>query len=191
MLTAELYPSSGDARLAQMHLLTQQQSIKEKIGYCPQFDALQGTLTAREHLMLFARIKGVKEALLMPYVKAMIDRLGLQEGIEDRPCKGYSGGNKRKLSVGLALIGNPPIVFLDEPSTGMDPASRRTMWDFISHTMSQQTHTAQTLQPGRAHGPSLHTIIPPAVTTSTPLRCSLTDAFTVCVSSCVGVCRGS
>ena len=167
MLTAELYPSSGDARLAQMHLLTQQQAIKEKIGYCPQvsniaarsagplqltpphsrrarlrlrvlcpqFDALQGTLTAREHLTLFARIKGVKEAQLRPYVQAMIDRLGLQEGIEDRPCKGYSGGNKRKLSVGLALIGNPPIVFLDEPSTGMDPASRRLMWSFISKTM--------------------------------------------------------
>ena len=146
MLTAELYPTAGDARLAQMHLLTQQAAIKEKIGYCPQFDALQGTLTAREHLTLFARIKGVKEEQLHRYVQAMIASLGLQEGIEDRPCKGYSGGNKRKLSVGLALIGNPPIVFLDEPSTGMDPASRRLLWSFISRTMKGRSVVLTTHQ---------------------------------------------
>jgi predicted ABC-type transport system involved in lysophospholipase L1 biosynthesis ATPase subunit len=84
----------------------------------PQFDALIETLTAREHLMLFARIKGVPEARLTDYVEHLIKRLGLQEGIADKPSKGYSGGNKRKLCVGIALIGNPPIVFLDEPSTG-------------------------------------------------------------------------
>jgi ABC-type multidrug transport system ATPase subunit len=97
-------------------------------SYCPQFDALQGTLTAREHLALFARIKGVKESLLPRYVQAMIDRLGLQAGIEDRPSKAYSGGNKRKLSVGLALIGNPPIVFLDgpQPRSSSSPRSTRS-----------------------------------------------------------------
>ena len=116
------------------HTVTKQ-SRPVIVGNCPQFDALMSTLTAREHLYLFARIKGVKEELLAGYVQSMIDRLGLQAGIADRPCKGYSGGNKRKLCVGLALVGNPPIVFLDEPSTGMDPASRRFMWDFIAHTM--------------------------------------------------------
>ncbi len=70
------------------------------------------TLTAREHLALFARIKGVPEEIIPDYCEHLILRLGLQEGIADKPSKGYSGGNKRKLCVGMALIGNPPIVFL-------------------------------------------------------------------------------
>ena len=135
MLTNDVYPTTGTAYLTGLSILTSQQSIKEKIGFCPQFDALIGTLTAREHLQLFARLKGVDERILPQYVQSMIDYLGLQEGISDRPCKGYSGGNKRKLCVGMALIGNPPVIFLDEPSTGMDPASRRFMWDLIAHTM--------------------------------------------------------
>ena len=135
MVTNDVYPTSGAAYLTGLSILSEQQSIKEKIGFCPQFDALIGTLTAREHLQLFARLKGVDERILGPYVQSMIDYLGLQEGIADRPCKGYSGGNKRKLCVGMALVGNPPVIFLDEPSTGMDPASRRFMWDLIAHTM--------------------------------------------------------
>ena len=135
MLTNDVYPTTGDAYLTGLSILTSQQSIKEKIGFCPQFDALIGTLTAREHLQLFARLKGVDERILSQYVQSMIDYLGLQDGIADRPCKGYSGGNKRKLCVGMALIGNPPVIFLDEPSTGMDPASRRFMWNLIAHTM--------------------------------------------------------
>ena len=134
-LTNDVYQTSGNAYLTGLSILTSQQSIKERIGFCPQFDALIGTLTAREHLQLFARLKGVDERILPAYVQSMISYLGLQEGIADRPCKGYSGGNKRKLCVGMALIGNPPVIFLDEPSTGMDPASRRFMWDLIAHTM--------------------------------------------------------
>lgn len=135
MMTNDIYPTEGDAWLGGMSVLTQQQEIRRLIGYCPQFDALLGTLTAREMLTLFARIKGVKEESLHVYVSNVIHELGFQSGIADRPCKGYSGGNKRKLCVGLALIGNPHIVFLDEPSTGMDPQSRRNMWDLIARTM--------------------------------------------------------
>ena len=61
---------------------------------------------------------GIPEASIPDYVEKLITRLGLQEGIADKPCRGYSGGNKRKLCVGIALIGSPKIVFLDEPSTG-------------------------------------------------------------------------
>ncbi|GAB5362141.1 hypothetical protein AAMO2058_000772800 [Amorphochlora amoebiformis] len=67
----------------------------------------------------------------------MIVLIGLSE-YADRPSGGYSGGNKRKLSVGIALMGNPPMVFLDEPSTGMDPASRRAMWNLIEKTMQKR-----------------------------------------------------
>eukprot|EP00490_Sorites_sp_Unknown_P004121 CAMPEP_0114657178 /NCGR_PEP_ID=MMETSP0191-20121206/13463_1 /TAXON_ID=126664 /ORGANISM="Sorites sp." /LENGTH=113 /DNA_ID=CAMNT_0001875891 /DNA_START=1565 /DNA_END=1903 /DNA_ORIENTATION=+ len=101
--------------------------IKSQIGYTPQFDAQLPTLTAREHLFLFARIKGIEERYIPSFVDDLITKIGLTE-YADKPSKGYSGGNKRKLSVGMALIGNPSIVFLDEPSTGIDPGSKRFMW---------------------------------------------------------------
>lgn len=136
MLTADIIPTQGTAYLNGLDIRTQQSNIRRLLGYCPQFDSLIDRLTAREHLTLFARIKGVDEAKIPQYVELLITRIGLQEGIADKPTMGYSGGNKRKLCVGIALIGNPPIVFLDEPSTGMDPGSRRFMWDLIASTMS-------------------------------------------------------
>ena len=112
MLTGDIIPGSGTATLNNLDILTHQNDVRRLLGYCPQFDALIDTLTAREHLVLFARIKGVPEEIMQEYVEHLILRLGLQEGIADKPTKGYSGGNKRKLCVGIALIGNPPIVFL-------------------------------------------------------------------------------
>jgi len=79
-------------------------------------------------------LQGLKESTINSYVSAMIRQLGLEQ-YADQPAGGYSGGNKRKLSLGIALVGNPPIVFLDEPSTGMDPGSRRFMWDLLASTM--------------------------------------------------------
>jgi ABC-type multidrug transport system ATPase subunit len=79
------------------------------LGYCPQFDALIDTMTAREHLLFYCRIKGVPEAEVFEYTEAMIKQLGLTE-FADQPSKGYSGGNKRKLSVGIALVGMTFVV---------------------------------------------------------------------------------
>ena len=120
MLTADIIPTSGTATLNGLDILTHQNDVRRLLGYCPQFDALLPLLSAREHLTLFARIKGVPEELIADYCEHLILRLGLQEGIADKPTRGYSGGNKRKLCVGIALIGNPPIVFLDEPSVSGD-----------------------------------------------------------------------
>jgi len=106
----DIIPGSGTATLRNLDILTHQNDVRRLLGYCPQFDALIDTLTGREHLVLFARIKGVEEDIMADYVEHLILRLGLQEGIADKPTKGYSGGNKRKLCVGIALIGNPPIV---------------------------------------------------------------------------------
>jgi len=109
-------------------------TVRRLVGYCPQFDALIDNLTGREHLCLFARIKGIPKTQLYEYVQKIIEKLGIRE-YADRPAGTYSGGNKRKLSVGIALIGNPKIVFLDEPTSGVDPASRRFMWSLIATTM--------------------------------------------------------
>ena len=81
MLTADIIPTSGTGYLGGHDMLSEQSSVRKLIGYCPQFDSLIDTLTAREHLYLFARIKGVPESTIPDYVDKLIVRLGLQEGI--------------------------------------------------------------------------------------------------------------
>lgn len=100
------------------------------IGYCPQFDSIIDMLTGREMLNLFARLRGMRPADISKEVDRLIEEVGIQE-YADRKCGTYSGGNKRKLNVAQALVADPPIVFLDEPSSGVDPASRRVLWTII------------------------------------------------------------
>lgn len=137
MLSGEFRPSGGSAFLAGLDLLTDVHKCRRKIGFCPQFDALFELLTAREHLQLYARIKGINEVDINRVVESKIAEMGLTE-YADRSAGTYSGGNKRKLSVAIAMIGEPSIVFLDEPSTGMDPVARRFMWEIISDIVTKR-----------------------------------------------------
>ncbi|KAG2506212.1 hypothetical protein JM18_009330, partial [Phytophthora kernoviae] len=132
MLTGDVHPSHGTATLGGFDILSQQIEVRRQIGYCPQFDALFDLLTVREHLELFGAIKGVPQNLLDRVVTEKIHQLNLTD-FENKLAGSLSGGNKRKLSVAIAMIGNPAIIFLDEPSTGMDPVSRRFMWDVIAN----------------------------------------------------------
>lgn len=139
ILTGDEIATDGDALLGGLNILSDPIAVRKMMGYCPQFDALHDLLTAEEHLQLYGRIRGVPEHKLQEMIDFLSERLTLtQDDQHLRPSKTYSGGNKRKLSVGIALIGNPSTVFLDEPSTGMDPVSRRFMWDFISETMANR-----------------------------------------------------
>uniref|UniRef100_A0A8C3D0W6 P-type phospholipid transporter n=1 Tax=Cairina moschata TaxID=8855 RepID=A0A8C3D0W6_CAIMO len=124
MLTGDTDVTSGDAVVAGNSILTDISSVHQNMGYCPQFDALDDLLTGREHLYLYARLRGV------PVAEWGIQKLGLPM-YADQLAGTYSGGNKRKLSTAIALIGCPPLVLLDEPTTGMDPQSRRLLWDSI------------------------------------------------------------
>eukprot|EP00475_Leptophrys_vorax_P022719 TRINITY_DN3093_c0_g1_i4.p1 TRINITY_DN3093_c0_g1~~TRINITY_DN3093_c0_g1_i4.p1 ORF type:complete len:1562 (-),score=428.94 TRINITY_DN3093_c0_g1_i4:659-5344(-) len=112
ILAGDIFPTKGGATLGGFDIMSQQIQVRRLIGYCPQFDAILSLLTAREHLELFARIKGVKEQNLKSIVDGMLHYLSLEE-YANRPAGTYSGGNKRKLSVAMALIGDPEIVFLD------------------------------------------------------------------------------
>ncbi|GMP86820.1 hypothetical protein CsSME_00039457 [Camellia sinensis var. sinensis] len=112
-----------------------------QIGYCPQFDALLEFLTVREHLELYARIKGVPDYKLEDVVMEKIVEFDLLKHA-NKPSFSLSGGNKRKLSVAIAMIGDPPIVILDEPSTGMDPIAKRFMWEVISRLSTRRGKTA-------------------------------------------------
>merc|ERR1712137_195048 len=103
---------------------------RKHIGYCPQFDALLDSLTAEEHLRLYGRLKGLSSTELHSAVKMNIRDMDLLAYVGTRAGQ-MSGGNKRKLSVAMATIGEPPMAFLDEPSAGMDPMARRGMWTVI------------------------------------------------------------
>jgi len=105
--------------------------VRQRLGYCPQQDPLLDLLTGRETLVMFARLKNIDEFRIASLVDAMLRQTSLMP-YADRVAGSYSGGNKRKLSLAIALIGSPSVVFLDEPSSGMDPVSRRFMWDVIT-----------------------------------------------------------
>ena len=132
MLTAEFPPSSGDAFLAGFSVSNEPEQTRRQIGYCPQFDAHFANMTGWEHVELYAIIKGVPRDRLKSIVAAKLMEVGLCDIDSKRLSSGYSGGMKRKLSVACATIGAPKIVFLDEPSTGMDPVSRRDLWNVIT-----------------------------------------------------------
>ena len=110
--------------------------VKLKFGYCPQFDAIFPYMTVYENLEFYSRIKGVNPEKLDEIVQAMIESMTLTK-YKNKVAGRLSGGNKRKLSVAISMICNPPIVLLDEPSTGMDPEARRFMWAIIHKLTSK------------------------------------------------------
>ena len=118
MLSGDIHQTSGEATIEGLSIRTEQQQIRQHIGYCPQHDALLELLTVREHLRLFAQIKGVaSDAELRMVVEGKLTQLDLWP-FADKTAGSLSGGNKRKLSVAIATISSPSVVFLDEPSTG-------------------------------------------------------------------------
>uniref|UniRef100_A0A3Q1K4G3 ABC transporter domain-containing protein n=1 Tax=Anabas testudineus TaxID=64144 RepID=A0A3Q1K4G3_ANATE len=138
MLTGDIPASSGEAFLNGYSIRTEMTEVHQNMGYCPQFDAIDDLLTGREHLEFYARLRGVPEKEVAMVAEWGIQKLGLVN-YSNKSAGTYSGGNKRKLSTAIALIGCPPVIFLDEPTTGMDPKARRFLWDFIltSHSMEE------------------------------------------------------
>ncbi|OEU16083.1 hypothetical protein FRACYDRAFT_208005 [Fragilariopsis cylindrus CCMP1102] len=136
MLTAEFPPSSGDATLAGYSVANEPEKTRRRVGYCPQFDAHFTNLTGREHVELYASIKGIPLSVLKEASASKLAQVGLCEADCDRLAAGYSGGMKRRLSLAIATIGNPQIVFLDECSTGVDPVARREIWEMVSNMVS-------------------------------------------------------
>ncbi|XP_030287307.1 phospholipid-transporting ATPase ABCA1 isoform X1 [Sparus aurata] len=130
MLTGDIPVSSGEAFLNGYSIRTEMRNVHQNLGYCPQFDAIDDLLTGKEHLEFYARLRGVPEEEVTMVAEWGIQKLGLVK-YSNKSAGTYSGGNKRKLSTAIALIGCPPVIFLDEPTTGMDPKARRFLWDCI------------------------------------------------------------
>jgi ABC-type multidrug transport system ATPase subunit len=119
-------------------------SARKLIGYCPQQNPIFPLVTVREHLAFYARVKGISNANTENAINKTINDLNLSS-YSDQPAGTLSGGNKRKLSVAIAIIGNPPVILLDEPSTGMDPLARRSMWGLIEKISQRDKNSAVVL----------------------------------------------
>ncbi|KAM3610350.1 uncharacterized protein V6R79_002902 [Siganus canaliculatus] len=130
MLTGDECTTGGEAFISGNSILRDLLRVQQSIGYCPQFDALFDDLTAREHLKLYTRLRGIPWKDHERVVQWALEKLELSK-YADKPASTYSGGNKRKLSTAIALIGYPSLIFLDEPTTGMDPKARRFLWNLI------------------------------------------------------------
>ncbi|XP_076469399.1 phospholipid-transporting ATPase ABCA3-like [Babylonia areolata] len=131
MLTGDVSVTSGNAYLKGYDVINQIKEVQQNMGYCPQFDALLDTMTGRETLQMYARLRGVPSQHIETVVDKLIDIMML-EPHKDKQAGYYSGGNKRKLSTAIALVGDPPFLLLDEPSAGVDPAARRQLWNVLS-----------------------------------------------------------
>lgn len=134
LIRGELKPSrnGGDIFVENKSVLSELAAARVNLGVCPQHDALD-QMTVREHLEFYARIRGITDVGVN--VEAVLTAVGLQ-AFSDRMAYSLSGGNKRKLSLGIALMGNPTVVLLDEPSSGLDAAAKRIMWKTLAATTS-------------------------------------------------------
>nr|UOU03308.1 ATP-binding cassette subfamily A1-like 1 [Brachionus rubens] len=130
MITGEISMSGGDVFVNDYSVSRQIEKVHQHIGYCPQTDAIIPLLTAREHLVFFARLRGIPEKYVNQVSEWAMHRVGLTV-FADRISGDFSGGNKRKLSTAIALVGNPSVVCLDEPTSGMDAKARRLLWNDI------------------------------------------------------------
>ncbi|KAF9355207.1 ATP-binding cassette sub- A member 2 [Mortierella sp. AD094] len=130
ILTGAEGPTAGSGTIEGLPIVPYHEDLRSMIGICPQFDVLWPNLTARDHLQLFARIKGVAPEQANEAVEQMINEMGLME-LGNKTAKTFSGGNKRRLSLAMAVIGCPKVVFLDEPTTGVDVSIRQLIWNSI------------------------------------------------------------
>lgn len=133
MMTGDELISSGDAYIQGYSMKNQMHKVHQLIGYCPQFDALLMDLTGRETLKIFSLLRGIPRDEIHEITNKLSLELGFHKHL-DKKIDAFSGGNKRKLSTALALIGDPSLIFLDEPTTGMDPGAKRQLWNIVNKT---------------------------------------------------------
>jgi ABC-2 type transport system ATP-binding protein len=137
MLTTLLPPTDGTARVAGYDVVKEGAAVRQAIGAALQEAALDPFLTGREHMRLQAGLHGFTRAERDRRGDELLERVGLSEAA-DRKVGGYSGGMKRRLDLGLALVHRPRILFLDEPTTGLDPQSRTALWEEVERLSADE-----------------------------------------------------
>nr|UOU03312.1 ATP-binding cassette subfamily A3-1 [Brachionus rubens] len=130
MLTGDEIITKGEASINRISIKDNIKKYQRQLGYCPQFDPLIDQMTVMETMKMYALLRGIKPSLVKKTCLSLINLLDLDDHI-NKMCYTLSGGNKRKLSVAIALVGSPVVVLLDEPTSGMDPITRRTLWNCL------------------------------------------------------------
>ncbi|WP_402841546.1 ATP-binding cassette domain-containing protein [Microbacterium sp. GXS0129] len=130
MLATLLRPDSGTGRIFGHDVVREPHIVRQLIGVTGQFASVDETLSANENLMIFSRLLGLSRTEARAKAADLLDRFGLTEAAR-RPLKDFSGGMRRRLDLAASLIAQPPLIFLDEPTTGLDPRTRGQMWDTI------------------------------------------------------------
>ncbi|WP_369257175.1 ATP-binding cassette domain-containing protein [Streptomyces sp. R35] len=143
LLTTLLRPDAGSARVAGHDLVREAAAVRRNIGVAGQYASVDGDLTGRENLRLFARLHRMRDAGAR--AAELLDRFGLTEAA-DRPASSYSGGMRRRLDLAASLIRRPAVLFLDEPTTGLDPASRNQIWEAVRALKDEGTTVLLTTQ---------------------------------------------
>ena len=133
-------PNSGRAEVAGHDVVREPNAVRSAIGYVPQSSGVDRDATGRENLMLQGRVQGMGGRALEARVRELLELLGLADAA-DRVVRGYSGGMKRRLDVGLGLVHRPQVLFLDEPTTGLDPEARASMWEELERLAEGESLT--------------------------------------------------
>ncbi len=131
VLTTLLPPTSGEAFVDGFNVVHEASKVRRVIGYVPQALSADGTLTGYENLLIFAKLYDIPLAVRKKRIFDVLDFMGLTDHA-DKLVRNYSGGMIRKLEVGQALLHNPKVLFLDEPTVGLDPAARQTVWEHVT-----------------------------------------------------------
>jgi ABC-2 type transport system ATP-binding protein len=145
ILTTLLVPDSGHARVAGLDVRRDATAIRSLIGLAGQFASVDELLTGRENLELVGLLYHLDRAVYRRRAQEALERMTLS-GAGDKPVKTYSGGMRRRLDLAASLIGRPPILFLDEPTTGLDPRTRNDLWGFIEELVAEGTTLLLTTQ---------------------------------------------
>ncbi|MCX3059459.1 ATP-binding cassette domain-containing protein [Streptomyces beihaiensis] len=144
-LTTLLTPDSGKATVAGIDVLKHPNEVRRSIGLSGQFAAVDEYLTGRENLQMVGQLYQMRAKAAKARAAELLERFGLADAA-DRPAKTYSGGMRRRLDLAAALIVSPPVMFMDEPTTGLDPRNRQSLWDVIQELVAGGTTLLLTTQ---------------------------------------------
>ncbi|KAF8167282.1 hypothetical protein B0H34DRAFT_792024 [Crassisporium funariophilum] len=139
MIHGQQQPDSGDVKVNNTSVVLDTKKARVSFGVCPQFTAIDSHLTVREHLLIYGRLKGLdKGQELQSNIDSLLAATGLSS-YTNRMARKLSGGNQRKLALAIALIGNPPVILIDEFSTGIDAKMKRELWTMLKHVMADKS----------------------------------------------------
>ena len=145
VLSTILAPDGGRAQVLGFDVVRQAEQVRHVIGLAGQYAAVDPNLTGRENLRLIGRLTQLARRQIEGRSCEILERVGLADAA-DRPVRTYSGGMRRRLDVGAALVHRPPVLFLDEPTTGLDPEGRNELWDVIRELVADGTTVLLTTQ---------------------------------------------